>query len=119
MIIRANIKLQKSNETDPENPEFLKSRIQYISEGIRVTIGRSGLVRNLYIIFFPLMSLTIIDLFRGPLDSKSYFITFIVAVLIGGIFWFYYFKSDISDIKSDIEELDELKTKISELDKIS
>jgi len=119
VIIRENIKSPKSSEVDPENPEFLKNRIQYISEGIRVTIGRAGLVRNLYIIFFPLMSLTVIDLFRGPLDGKSYFITFVVAVLIGGVFWFYYFRSDITDIESDIVELEELKMRINKLNKIS
>lgn len=114
-IIRENIKSTKSNEVDPENPEFLKARIQYISEGVKVTSGRSGLVRNLYIIFFPLMSLTVIDLFRGPLSGMSYFVTFIIAELIGGVFWFYYFRSDITDIENDIEDLDTLKSKIDRI----
>ena len=106
--IRENIKTRLSKKIDPENPEFLNNRINYISEGIKVTTQRAYTTRNFYIIFFPLMSLTLIDILKGPFDFKGYLVTFIVAVLIGGVFWFYYFRNDITDIESDIEELNKL-----------
>jgi len=112
-IIRENIITPKDDKLDPESPKFLKSRIQYISEGVAVTSGRAALVRNLYIIFFPLMTFVLIDIFRGSSDTKGYFVTFIVSILIGGVFWYYYFKNDINDIESDIKELEELKQKIN------
>lgn len=111
--IRENIKTKISKKIDPENPEFLNNRINYISEGIRVTIQRAIVTRNFYIIFFPLMSFTLIDLLKGPFDFKAYLATFIVAALIGGVFWYYYFRNDIIDIENDIEDLNDLKQRIS------
>ena len=113
--IRENIKTKFSQKIDPENPEFLNNRINYISEGIRVTTQRAFATRNFYMIFFPLMSLTLIDILKGPFDFKGYLATFIVAILIGGIFWYYYFRNDIIDIESDIEELNDLKQRIEEI----
>lgn len=110
--IKDNIKTKKLEKIDPENPEFLKFRIQYISEGIQVTHVRAEMLRNFFIIFFPLMAFTLIDILKGPLTTKSYFVTFVVSFLLGGVFWFYYFRNDITDIQGDIEELQELKNKI-------
>lgn len=113
--LRVNIKSNKSDKMDPENPEFLKARIVYISEGIRVTSTRIKLVRNFYIIFFPLMTFVMIYLFRGNPGGTSLIITFVISVLIGGVFWYYYFKTDISEIDNDLEELLELEGKVKEL----
>ena len=110
--IKDNIKSPKLNKIDPESAEFLKSRIQYISEGIQVTLERAEMLRNFFIIFFPLMAFTLIDILKGPMTAKSYFVTIIVSILLGGVFWYYYFRNDITDIQSDIEELNELKNKI-------
>jgi len=115
MVIRANIKSKKPDKIEPEKAEFLRDRIRYISEGIRVTAIRAAMVRNFYIIFFPLMSFTLIDILKGPFTLKSYIVIFIVAFIIGGAFWYYYFKNDLNDIESDIDILDELKVKISKL----
>jgi len=113
--IRENIKSPKLDKIDPEKPEFLKSRIQYISEGIKVTETRIKLVRNFYIIFFPLTTFILIYLFRGNTGTKSLIITFVISVLLGGVFWYYYFKNDLNEIENDMEELDDLHTKINEL----
>ncbi len=113
--IRENIKTRISEKIDPENPEFLNNRINYISEGIKVTIQRAIVTRNFYIIFFPLMSFTLIDILKGPFDFKGYLATFIVAALIGGVFWYYYFRNDIIDIESDIEDLNNLKQRIKKI----
>ena len=113
--LRENIKSPKSDKIDPENPRFLKSRIQYISEGIKVTATRIKLVRNFYIIFFPMTTFILIYLFRGNTGTKSLVITFIIAFLLGGVFWYYYFKNDLNEIESDMEELNDLHTKINEL----
>ena len=113
--LRENIKSPKSDKIDPEDPLFLKSRIQYISEGIKVTSTRIKLVRNFYIIFFPMTTFILIYLFRGNTGTKSLVITFIIAFLLGGVFWYYYFKNDLNEIESDMEELNNLHTKINEL----
>lgn len=110
--IKDNIKSPKLDKIDPESSEFLKSRIQYISEGIQVTLERAEMLRNFFIIFFPLMTFTLIDILKGPMTTKSYFVTIIVSILLGGVFWYYYFRNDITDIQSDIEELNQLKNKI-------
>jgi len=113
--IRANIKTKNPSKIEPEKAEFLKERIKYISGGIRVTAKRAELVRNFYIIFFPLMTFTLIDILKGPFTAKAYFVIFIVSVLIGGVFWYYYFKNDLNDIESDIDLLQELNEKIAKI----
>ncbi len=113
--LRENIKSPKADKIDPENPQFLKSRIQYITEGIKVTATRIKLVRNFYIIFFPLMTFILIYIFRGQSSTKSLIITFVISVLLGGVFWYYYFKNDLNEIENDMEELEELNTKINKL----
>ena len=113
--LRENIKSPKADKIDPENPQFLKSRIQYITEGIKVTAIRIKLVRNFYIIFFPLMTFILIYIFRGESSTKSRIVTFVISVLLGGIFWYYYFKNDLNEIENDMEELDELNEKINKL----
>lgn len=115
VALRTNIKSPKSDKIDPESPSFLKSRINYITEGIKVTSVRIKLVRNFYIIFFPLMSFVLIFLFRGESSIKSLIITFIISILIGGVFWYYYFKTDLLEIDSELEELNELNQKLEEL----
>ncbi|HHH52769.1 MAG TPA: hypothetical protein ENK91_03865 [Bacteroidetes bacterium] len=112
--IRENIKEKFTGKIDPESPEFLKQRINYLLNGIKVTIQRAIETRNFYIAFFPLMSITLIDILKGPFSILGYVATAIVAYLIGGVFWYFYFKNDINDIESDIYELENLKAKISE-----
>ena len=113
--LRENIKSPKADKIDPESPQFLKSRIQYITEGIKVTAIRVKLVRNFYIIFFPLMTFILIYIFRGESSTKSLIVTFVISVLLGGVFWYYYFKNDLNEIENDMEELDELNEKINKL----
>ncbi len=113
--LRENIKSPKADKIDPESPEFLKARIQYISEGIKVTATRIMLVRNFYIIFFPLTTFILIYILRGDTETKSLVITFVISIILGGIFWYYYFKSDLNEIESDMEELSDLDDKINEL----
>ena len=113
--IRENIKTKLSKKIDPEDPDFINNRINYISEGIRVTTQRAIVTRNFYIFFFPLMSMTLIDILKGPFDFTGYLATFIVASLIGGAFWYYYFRNDIIDIEIDIEELNDLKLRIKDI----
>lgn len=112
MSLKKHIKSKSPAKTDPENPEFLKSRIKYVSEGILVSLDRAILLRNFYITFFPLFSFILVDIIKGPLSLTGYLINFAISAILGALIWYNFFKLDINKINDDIEELKELELSI-------
>ncbi len=106
------IKIKKPEKVDPENPEFLKKRIEYVNEGVLLTLFRAKMTRNFYMIFFPLLTITLINLIKVDLGLKALLSVIVVSFILGGLFWHYYFRVDIEEINEDIYILEELKDKI-------
>lgn len=113
--LKIHIKTKPADKIDPENAEFLKHRIQYISEGILVTLDRSSEVRNFFMIFFPLLIFTFIDIVKGPMTLANYIISFFVSAILGSIIWYYYFGLDKDEIKDNMKFLEEQKEQIDSL----
>ncbi len=112
MSLKKHIKSKSPAKTDPENPEFLKSRIKYVSEGILVSLDRAILLRNFYMTFFPLFSFILVDIIKGPLTLTGYLINIIISTILGIVSWYNFFKLDINKINDDIDELKELELSI-------
>jgi hypothetical protein len=112
MSLKSHIKSKFPVKIDPENREFLKARIQYVSEGILVSLDRAILLRNFYMIFFPFFSFILVDIIKGPLTLTGYLINFVISAILGATIWYNYFKFDISKINEDIDELKELELDI-------
>jgi len=112
MSLKKHIKSKSPAKTDPENPEFLKSRIKYVSEGILVSLDRAILLRNFYMTFFPLFSFILVDIIKGPLTVTGYLINIIISTILGIVSWYNFFKLDINKINDDIDELKELELSI-------
>ncbi|MGE5354710.1 MAG: hypothetical protein ACM3PT_00585 [Deltaproteobacteria bacterium] len=113
--LKKHIKTKSPLKIEPEEPEFLKARIQYVSEGVKVLSDRSRLLRNFYMIFFPLLIFVLIDIIKGPLNLMAYLISFILSFAIGIGVWYYYFNLELTDINSDIEDLKDMNIELLEL----
>lgn len=114
MSLKKNIKSKSPGRIEPEDPEFLKGRIQYVSEGIKVSLDRAKLLRNFYMLFFPLLTFVLTDIIKGhPLKMSGYLISIALSFAIGAGVWYYYFNMDIEEINEEIEELQQLNADIS------
>jgi len=107
-----NIQLAKNKEIPEiaegkdENRLMLQNRIAYILNGIDVLHKRVRLIRDQYTVFFPLFAILVIDIIRGPLGIASMITTIIIAVIMGGTFWVYYFRNDQVDLENAAAELE-------------
>ena len=102
---------EKSNNSDQKS--ILQTRVQYILNGTEVLRTRIMLIRNQYVIFFPIFTLLVIDIIKGPLSISAFITTFVIAVIVGGIFWIYYFKNDLTDLENSEEELMIIQEKLN------
>jgi len=105
-----NKKISENSSDDLENKQKLSNRIKFIINGIEVLNVRVKLIRNQYVIFFPILAILFIDLIKGPLNPSAIIITAIISIILGGLFWIYYFKNDLlelQDAEDELEELDE------------
>ncbi len=109
------IKIQKPQKVDPENPGFLKERIEYVYEGVSLILFRAKMTRNFYMIFFPLLTITLTNLMKVDLELKAFISVIIVSFLLGGLFWYYYFRVDVEELNEDIYILEELKDKLKDI----
>jgi len=114
LSLKKHIKTRTPEKIDPENPDFLRERIRYVSEGIKVSLERAGLLKIFYMVFFPLLIFILVDVIKGPFKAGSYLLIFVLASLIGAAVWFYYYRMDIEEITEDIEELEQLHNAIAE-----
>lgn len=106
---------QKINESSPEendNEGILTKRLQYILNGIDVLSTRIILIRNQYVLLFPVFALVVIDIIRGPLGWAAFAVTAVVSVVLGGIFWIYYFRNDLIDLENATDELEIIEEKL-------
>jgi Ca2+/Na+ antiporter len=117
MSLKKNIKTKSPVKIEPEEPEFLKARIQYVSEGVKVLSDRSKMLRTFYMIFFPLLTFVLIDIIKGPLTLSQYLISFILSIAIGVGVWYYYFNLELTDINSDLEALGNMDIELLTINK--
>lgn len=110
-----NKKIKEINTGVEKNADILLNRLQYIFNGVTVLETRIELVRNQFVLFFPVFALLMIDFIKGPMSTGAFITTAVVAIILGGLFWIYYFKNDLVDIDNSVEELEMIKEKLEDL----
>lgn len=105
------IKTAKGHKLD-ENPEhinnnFLKSKIQYLVNGVNIKLKRIHMIRLLYAIFFPLFVVLFIELVKGHHIFGNLWISLAVSYMICGTYWWLYFVGDIEDLNFTMEGFDD------------
>lgn len=108
----ANKKITADQPEEPDNHQILINRSQYILNGLEVLEKRITLVRNQYVLLFPVFTIIMIDIIRGPLSWGQFAVTAVVSVVLGGLFWIFYFRNDLIDLENAAEELEIIQEKL-------
>ena len=108
----ANKIISENQGEKEDNQSILKSRVKYILNGIDVLETRISLIRNQYVILFPVFSILMVDIIRGPLDYAAFAVTAVISIVLGGLFWIFYFRNDLIDLENAEEELEILEEKL-------
>lgn len=91
---------------------YLRSKLQYLFTGIDIKYTRTKAIRLMYVLIFPIIMVLSKEIFLGSFGFSSSLKYFIFALMTGGVFWWFFFNSDIEDLeisKDDIKDyLEEL-----------
>ena len=109
-----NKKIKEVSSASEKNADILLNRLQYIFNGISVLEIRIELVRNQFVIFFPVFAMLMIDFIKGPMTIAAFITTAVIAIILGGLFWIYYFKNDLDDLDYSVEELEMIRNKLKD-----
>ena len=101
--------LQKYKDIDPANKSsYVSGLLKYLASGVTIKLERLKSVRLFYTIMFPLFLLIIREIYIGSYDNISFLISILMAALIGGIFWYFYFSKGLTELEEDKEEINDL-----------
>lgn len=104
-LILDTSKEQEEEEAQQAFDLKLYHKMQYLKSGIDVKTTRISLVRNAYMVIFPVIMYTSVSLFN--LDNQiSVLVSILLAFMLGGVFWFYYFKDELDELEYQEMELD-------------
>lgn len=107
-VIKTATEKSKSLNTDAESTI---SRISYIEAGLDVKQTRTSMTRNFYVLFFPLLMISLGELFSGPFTTVQYIVLLLVAFFVGGIFWYKFFDEDIQELEFTRTDLEDVRAK--------
>jgi len=83
---------------------YLKTKLQYLYSGVMVKYTRTKSIRILYMVMFPFILLLVRDFFQGQ-GTAGWIGTSIVAILLGSITWWAYFKNDVDDLEISRDDI--------------
>ncbi len=85
---------------------WLKKKIEYIIHGMEVKLTRLRLNKMYYIVFFPIFLVVLAEYFFSTIPFGNRFISFFVAFLVGGLFWHYFFNTEIEELEDTQDDLE-------------
>lgn len=94
----------KDNVSD-ENLDWLSKKIEYVIYGMEVKLTRLRLVKLFYVFFFPTLLVFLYEYIFKAMPFSNIFIAYGVAFLLGGIFWHYFFTSEVEDLEYTQDDL--------------
>ncbi len=104
--------LENYKEEEDLNASFY-GKANYLSSQIALRKTRLGLIRIFYMLFFPLF-LILLSISRSGDGGIGSFNSIVLAVVLGGLFWYFYFKGDLTELDMTREDLEEIKSKFAE-----
>lgn len=84
---------------------WLNKKLEYITYGIEVKLTRLRLIKVYYIFFFPILLVLLGEYVSGEIPFRNLFIAFFVAFVFGGLFWHYFFNSEIDELEDTQDDL--------------
>ena len=83
---------------------YLKTKLQYLYSGVMVKYTRTKSIRILYMVMFPFILLLVREFFQGQ-ATGGWIGSSIVAIILGTLTWWTYFKSDIDDLEISRDDI--------------
>ena len=83
---------------------YLKTKLQYLYSGVMVKYTRTKSIRILYMVMFPFILLLVREFFQGQ-GTGGWIGSSIVAIILGSITWWGYFKSDVDDLEISRDDI--------------
>ncbi len=112
---QANAIIRQRQTPETNFSALLLDRIDYIRNGLDVLYKRITMVRNQYVAFFPVILVLFIHTVRGNMSTALWISSIIVSVIIGGVFWFYYFNYEMTELDRIADELDSQSNNLKQL----
>ena len=98
---------------DPaDKTNYVSGLLKYLASGVSIKLERLKSVRLFYTIMFPLFLLVIREIYLGEYDNKSFLLSILMAAVVGGLFWYFYFSNGLQELEDDHEEINELSASI-------
>jgi len=110
-----NGRINQENTDPSDQKKLLIFRIRYILNGLHVLRTRIRLIRNQYTALFPVFTLLLIHIIRGHLNLLSFIVTGVLAFVLGGLFWIFYFQNEMVDLDNADDELEEMKEQLEKM----
>jgi ABC-type siderophore export system fused ATPase/permease subunit len=112
-VYKESTLLQDYKNIDPsDKTKYVSGLLKYLASGVNIKLERLKSVRLFYTIMFPLFLLVIREIYLGSYTTKSFLISFLVAAILGGLFWYFYFSNGLDELEEDREEINELSSTI-------
>ncbi len=103
LVIKNSHKSEKENFELPGNTRaFILTKMNYLEKAMDIKKSRLLLVSFFYIVFFPVFLVRLHTVAISSMAFDSISMAFVVAYLIGGALWYFYFNRSF-EIYDDIE----------------
>lgn len=105
---------QDIHDDSPRPLKYLGMKVDYLSSITQNRKTSLQLVRTFYIIFFPFLSYFIYEIVIGAVPFDHIFIGLVVAYILSGFFWYFFFKKDFSEVGFSESQLSDYKNLITQ-----
>ena len=90
----------------PDRREYTVAKLKYLKSLIGIKLSRIKALRIVYMCCFPVLLYILSRLFiERPVELSTELIYGAMALLLGGVFWYFFFQKDIQDLEMDQEEI--------------
>lgn len=101
--------LQNYQKIDPaDKTNYVAGLLKYLASGVSIKLERLKSVRLFYTVMFPIFLLIIREIYVGEYTNQSFLLSAVMAAIIGGLFWYFYFSNGLAELEADREEINEL-----------
>lgn len=114
--IRECSNLSNYKNIDPEDKQaYTSGMLKYLSSGYNVKIVRLSSLRLFYTLIFPLFLVLAKELYEYLSNDNvisTNILHYLLAFLIGSTFWYFFFQSDLEELKLDKIDVDAMARKV-------
>ena len=98
---------------DPANKQdYVKGLLKHLSSLVNLKMHRVKALRILYMISFPFFLVMLKQIFFADDTTSKFISSIIVAILLGGIFWYLFFSNEIQEYEYERYEIDDMIKKL-------